>query len=237
MRQRTRRGWAVAALLISGSFVMTQAGVGAETINGYSIDALRGRYDISGIKLGMSFDQVAGAIKNSGFGMSDSHSNMTFTQDWSTLVDHEVAKRQSRAPHADNPAVLFLHLDGPRGQAIEVDFAASPQGQIVKRVRYSIPTSQITEDAFNKQAAEKWGASRRSSPLYCFEREPECGGGMSNYLPYVSSSANDMKIERANDGPTFHLTLHEGQYLMGLREKQLASAVEAGAPRDAKAGF
>ena len=210
------------------------------TVKAPALSDLYSRYDVAGVRLGMPAEDAQAILVRGGFSLRDPKYDRTSGCDWACSVDKAVASRQSRTTWRQSEDVKFIHMVGPRGQVVEVDFAPSPNGQIVQMVRYAIPRSQITLDSFKQQVSRKYGPLRGSLAkiLYCFDVEPECvdGSNSPNVFPSIAEIGKGLSITYT-PGYYYNFTLKEGSYLRDRRIKQLSQAVEALAPRDAQAAF
>lgn len=194
------------------------------------------RYDIAGIRLGMSIPEALAQAKQRQFSVFDSKSDIRTGCNFQCNVLKSAAARRGVNPKLPPEEMKFVHMTGPREQMLEIVFSPSPRGQIVSEVRYGIRGDQITEADFVKQADAKYAI--KYGLFYCFEQEPRCNRGVSSeyfYMPHVSRTGVTMSM--MPNGNYRLLSLSEGKLLQDARAKQIAAAIDAAAPMDAKPAF
>ena len=210
----------------------------AQSVRYPSNEALNSRFDVAGVRLGMLYSQALAELTKRGYShSSDPRFEEEQACDWNCTVSSALSPRNG-SPVSKGLGVSFIHLNGPDKQSVEVNFAPSPQGQVVTRVAYVIGGDRISETAFKAKANQKYGVGKKGDIWYCSIEEPDCEGGDNNgnLYPSVDRSAG-FRLSKPNPGGYHHLVLHEGQILKARRKKVLVDTIDRLTPQNAKPNF
>lgn len=213
------------------SFVFPSAVAVAAPLSLFTKDTVAQEFDITGVKLGMSPEEVEIRLKAAVFKTARSEPALD-PDSWQTAIDREIAKRRPSHIFKVTKIPTFSMAWGPRGERIEAWYARTPDGPRVSSVSMSIPTEQMTREMFVKGVLAKYGepTSRDFGRkfLYCSAGEQVC-----------RIEHNRRKAElTADTSYSFHkLTLSIGQEEKESLLARFSREVEALVPRDAKPVF
>ena len=145
---------------------------------------------------------------------------------WETKVQSEVAKRRPISVERSE-VPMFTMASGTRGEHIEVWYYAGPDGPEAGSIRYTMPTDQMTKDAFLEAVHQKYGEPS-AREVFCTPAETKCESFSSRRQTSMSFSS----------GYSFHtLYLATGVAAREQARDILAKTVEERAPKDARASF
>lgn len=183
--------------------------------------------DVAGVKLGMSPEQVRAALKAGGFTPRATDPDQS---SWSAMVADKLAERGVAV--TDRTKVpMFTMASGPQGEHVEVWYAATRQGAQVSSVKYLLPTNRMERAAFLTGVKNKYGqptTEDRVNSLYCSAGEQSCVTYQNKQLPHLMASVGYSNYE---------VFLRNGTKFSDDYRAEMASAIEAGAPKRAKATF
>ncbi|WP_370714763.1 hypothetical protein [Sphingomonas sp. IW22] len=186
-------------------------------------------FDIAGMKLDMTPEQIRAAMVKNGF---TPRKTDPVQAGYALSVRQEAAKRrQTSALGTDEEKVpMFTMAEGPQNEHIEVWYAATPDGARANQIKFQIPTSRMTSDAFLSSVQSRYGEATnpsRGSLLYCMKGERNCAyGNHTKPFLHATSSYTTQDIE-----------LRNGTEVSERRAAAFAAAVDAAAPANAKASF
>ncbi|MBD8546025.1 hypothetical protein [Sphingomonas sp. CFBP 8760] len=183
--------------------------------------------DVAGVTLGMTPDEARAALRKSGFAPNAKDPQQ---DGWSAIVSQRAAERiggnvdRSKVP-------MFTKVKGTQGETVEVWYAATREGPRASSIKYRMPTVRMERAAFLKGVADKYGNptfQEGARGLWCTKPEKVCASYASQQLP-------TLVIESSH---AFHeVDLTTGQRYRDEQKALTAAAVEASAPKDAKASF
>lgn len=209
-------------------------------ISAPSVEQLLAKYDIAGVRLGMTPDQARSALLTAGYTF-DEKTSQQFECGWDCALEKLVAQRQLRSPRTFSTKVVrWLGMQGPRGQFVEVSFSPTDRGQVATTVRYAIPISQISDQDFQRQMISKFGNPSINENArimaYCVPVEPHCynRSDIKNIFPSLGTWGG---LSYRREYRTYDLVLSEGTYLQNRRGERLAQIVDGLAPKNARAAF
>lgn len=183
--------------------------------------------DVAGVTLGMTPDDTRAALRKAGF-----TPNVEDPQQdgWSAVVSQRAAERiggkvdRSKVP-------MFTRAKGTQGETVEVWYAATREGPRASSIKYRMPTARMEKAAFLKGVAEKYGKptfQEGAKGLWCTKPEKVCASYANRQLPSLT----------VESGHAFHeVDLTMGQRYRDEQKALTAAAVEAAAPKDARASF
>lgn len=184
-------------------------------------------FDVAGVRLDMTPEQARTALKVAGFTPWETDP----TQDsWSSMVSRRRAERvggkvdERRIP-------MFTRASGPEGEQVEVWYVATAEGPRASSVEYRMPAGRMERAAFLSATAKKYGRPTTQDPvraLYCMKGEGSC-------VTYSNKALRHLQAEI--DYSAYIVTLREGGAFDADLKARMAAAVEAAAPRNAKASF
>jgi hypothetical protein len=187
--------------------------------------------DIAGVKLGMTPEQVRGALVRAGFTPRASDPDQ---DSWEARVAAEVAKRRPGTLSKAKKVPMFTMASGPRGEHVEIWYHAGPSGAVASSIKFQVPTDQMTAAAFYEGVLGKYGRPT-SRPygkdmLYCSpgEAAARCVTGGNKLKTYL----------QAESGYSFHsLYLAHGTEASDASKAAFQAEVERRAPKDARPSF
>jgi len=184
-------------------------------------------FDVAGVRLGMSPDEARAALRKAGFTPAIADPDQDA---WSAVVSQRAADRiggkvdQSKVP-------MFTRAKGLQGETVEAWYATTRDGAQVVEVKYQMPASRMDRTAFTRATVAKYSLptfEEGSKGIYCTKPETVCASYEKKALPYLLVEPGFASLE---------IELMVGQRYQEERKASLAAAVEAAAPRDAKASF
>jgi hypothetical protein len=144
-----------ATLLMSGAAV---AGTTTTPSSVSSIpDGRVARFDVAGVRLGMTPDQAQRAMAAAGYRLDHWARGASFEQ----RVAAEVARRRPASAGKTAPAEvtpISLWGDGPNGEKLWIKFQPLATGSIVKFVQITTNPRRSTTEAVQAQVWQKYGA-------------------------------------------------------------------------------
>ncbi len=184
-------------------------------------------FDVAGVKLGMTPEEARRALTSAGFVPPATDP----TQDaWSAVVSRRVVERiGGKVNGAKIP--MFTRARGLQGETVEVWYAATKDGARVSSIDLRMPTRRMERAAFTASVMDKYGrptVNESARVLYCTKGEDSCLTYQNKLLPYLSVESS--------------YALHSVKLAEGRRygedlKASTAAAVEAAAPKNAKASF
>ena len=128
-------------------------------------------FDIAGVRLGMTPDQVKAAIAVAGYTIKNMGEQNSF--------DTAVRSMVSTGPNLTRINVpIFINASGKNQQELSVEFLALPEGPRVHRIEYQMNSMDMTEEAFGAQIFRKYGdtatTDEGSSRKWCTANNVEC---------------------------------------------------------------
>jgi hypothetical protein len=183
--------------------------------------------DVGGVTLGMTPDQARAALRDAGI-VPNAEDPM---QDaWSAVVSQRAAERMGgTVDHLKVP--MFTRAKGAQGETVEVWYAATREGPRASSVKYQMPTARMGKAAFLTGVAKKYGRptfQEAAKGIWCSKPEKVCASYVNQQLPTLI-------VESSH---TFHeVDLTIGRLYRDEQKASTAAAVEATAPKDAKASF
>ena len=184
-------------------------------------------FDVAGVRLGMTPEQTRAALKATGFAPQATDP----TQDsWGSMVSRRRAERiGGKVDETKIP--MFTRAGGPQGEQVEVWYAATEDGARATSIEYTVPTKRMERATFASGVSAKYGrptVQEAARSLYCTKGEGSCQTYQNKALPHLQTEI---------DYSVYAVKLTEGgAYDRDLRAR-MAAAIEAAAPRDAKASF
>lgn len=186
-----------------------------------------GTFDVAGVKLGMTPEETRAALKAGGFTPQATDP----TQDsWTSVVSRRIAERiPGKVDEAKVP--MFTRAGGAQGEQVEVWYTATPEGARATSIEYTMPTNRMERAAFVAGVSAKYGRPTTEDPvhgLYCTRGESSCVTYGNRVLPHLLTESS--------------YSVHSIKLMEGMRygdelKARSAAAVEAAAPRNAKASF
>lgn len=189
--------------------------------------------NVAGVKLGMTADQARDKLRSLGFTpRGDDSSQDAFAE----LVRRGAEKRRGEASSpsgAQQTVASKTVVDGSQGERIEVWYASLRTEPVVNQVIYTIPAERMSAEIFAVGIKVKYGKATAGSPrnaLFCTAGETACRNYSSPLLPY-------MEVQIGSATATHRIELSSGQQVTEQRQSELAAAIEAAAPANAKPSF
>lgn len=184
-------------------------------------------FAVAGVSLGMSPAEARAALTKAGF---TPQAEDPMQDAWSAVVSQRAAERVGgRVEQAKVP--MFTVAEGSQGERVEVWYAATETGAKAASVKYLMPTNRMERAAFKSSATAKYGRPTFEDPtraLYCTKGEQTCTSWQNQELPYLSVESSFANHE---------IDLLQGQRYGAEMKMRMAAAVEAAAPKNAKASF
>jgi len=184
-------------------------------------------FDVAGVRLGMTPEEARAALRKGGLVPAAEDPQQDAFR---AVVSQRAAERG--AAGADRATVpMFTMARGAQGETVEVWYAAARDGARVTQVKYLMPTNRMEAAAFSKTVEAKYGRPtfrEGAHGFYCTKPERVCAGYATKVLPYLVAD-----IGSAHHG----LDLQMGEGYRAELKAETAAAVEAAAPKNAKASF
>ena len=184
-------------------------------------------FDVAGVRLGMTPEEARAALRTAGFVPPATDP----TQDsWSSTLSRRRAERLGGKVDESRVA-MFTRAASPQGEQVEVWYAATAEGARASSVEYRMPTGRMERTAFVSATSAKYGRPTTQDPvrnLYCTKGEGSCVTHSNKALPHLQTEI---------DYSAYVVTLREGGAYDADLKARMAAAVEAVAPRNAKASF
>lgn len=185
-------------------------------------------FDVAGVRLGMTPDEARAGLRRAGFVPKAQDPEQ---DSFASVVSQRAVERIGGS--ADRTKVpMFTTAKGSQGESVEVWYAATRDGARATEVKYVMPADRMTGSAFSQGVVAKYGKptfAQGSQSIYCTKPEKVCASYASLQLPYLTAEPNpssnhvvDLRMGRRYDD--------------GLKAER-AAAVEATAPKNAKASF
>ncbi|MEH3036158.1 MAG: hypothetical protein PGN23_06660 [Sphingomonas adhaesiva] len=184
-------------------------------------------FDVAGVRLGMTPEEARAALRKGGLVPAAEDPQQDA---FGAVVSRRAAERGGAG--ADRGTVpMFTMARGVQGETVEVWYAAARDGARVTQVKYLMPTNRMEAAAFSRSVEAKYGRPtfrQGAQGFYCTKPERVCAGYASKVLPYLV----------ADTGSVHHgLDLQMGEEYRAELKAETAAAVEAAAPKNAKASF
>lgn len=184
-------------------------------------------FDVAGVRLGMTPEETRAALRKGGFVPASEDPNQDA---WSAVVSQRVADRMGGK--VDTSKVpMFTRAKGPQGETVEAWYAATRDGAQVVEVKYLMPASRIERTAFTNATMAKYGKptfEEGAKAIYCTKPEKVCASYVNKVLPYLIVEPGFA---------IFEIDLEVGQQHQEALKADKVTAVEAAAPKNAKASF
>ena len=184
-------------------------------------------FDVAGVKLGMTPEETRTALKGAGF---SPQATDPMQDAWSAVVSGRAAERIGGKVE-DGKVPMFTRASGPQGETVEIWYAATPEGARATSIEYMMPTKRMERAAFAAGIAVKYGrptVEETARGLYCTKGEGSC-------LTYQNKALPHLLTESSYSVHSVKLT--EGEQYRNELKSRTAAAVEAAAPKNAKASF
>ncbi len=185
------------------------------------------KFDVAGVKLEMTPDQVREALRAKGF---TPRATDPTQQDWTARVSEAVANRRGGTRTAGKTP-NFTMASGSQGEHIEVWYAVTPTGPVAASVKYLMPTNRMTRAAFIQSIRSRYGRSTTSDPiraLYCGKADGKCVAWENPVDPRLA-----VELDYSN----YEINLRQGSKFSSRLNADMTAAIEKAAPKDAKASF
>jgi len=184
-------------------------------------------FDVAGARLGMSPEEARTALKAAGFSAPATDP----TQDsWSSMVSRRRAERIGGKVD-ETKIAMFTRAGGPQGEQVEVWYAATEDGARATSIEYTVPTKRMERATFTSGVSAKYGrptVQEAARSLYCTKGEGSCQTYQNKALPHLQTEIDySVYVVKLTEGGTYDRDL----------KARMAAAIEAAAPRDAKASF
>lgn len=128
--------------------------LGLQTFGSSASAADPAKFDVAGIRLGDTPQQVKTALMQAGYKITEVREAQSFSQ----RVTAEIANRKGKTlPSLKDAAVSVIIASGPHQERADVQFLQLAGGDSVSRVSIAIPGTSMTEAAMQKQLATKYG--------------------------------------------------------------------------------
>ncbi|MEC7819214.1 MAG: hypothetical protein VX454_11205 [Pseudomonadota bacterium] len=185
-------------------------------------------FDVSGVTLGMTHEQVVTALQEKGFSISSTSEQA----DWETLLVAE-AKKRGYEGNSGGRIAGMTRARGPQDESIDVWYAATPQGARVANINYHAKPERITREAFLSGLQSKYGIATTDNgarKIYCTMGEKKCTPLFgSDRLPHLKVQMDPALL--------YSIDLSEGREAKSRRRAQFATALEAYAPKSSRTTF
>jgi hypothetical protein len=183
------------------------------------------RFDVAGVRLGMTPAEVREALVAKGYSLSDDH----MYRSWEARVAEEAGK-YANTPKISTRAVGSTSAEGPEYQRVEVSYEVSPRGSLVSRVVYSRPGSQ---GDIRPMVIQKYGPASNVGVMslgYLSSKDDQ--------KPYFmgDSSLPSLYVYHSNTGRS-SINLDYGQIARLRHEAEFAAAVKVIAPKYGEPSF
>ena len=185
-------------------------------------------FDVAGVKLGMTHDQVVSALNEKGFSVSSTSEQ----KDWEAQLADEMKKRGYEG-NSNGRVAGMTRAKGPQDESIDVWYAATPEGARVANINYHARPARITGDAFRSGLRSKYGEATTdhgARKIYCTTGEEKC-------LPLFGSKELPHLKVQMDSALLYSIDLVEGREAGSRRRAQFASALEARAPKSSQTTF
>ena len=149
-------------------------------------------FDVAGVRLGMSPDEVAAALGASGFTMKSAGRQPSY--------DSAVRERWNSAGRTGTGPALFIAAGSSwerPGQEVQIKYTALPQGPRVDWVAYSGDAQRMSAEAFEDQLRRKYGDpvnGDADEQRWCTLKAPECEDPRQADYPAMEASAQYRRI-------------------------------------------
>ena len=185
--------------------------------------------DVAGIRIGMTAEQAAAAAGRSGYHRTDTGNQ----QSWASKVRRQEETRGlPKLYPAQNAEVLGSEKYERTGsQNLVVEYTATPRGQFVYSVRYSVKMAETPWDTMRAQTRAKYGRpgySTANSLVFCLPGETKCDSFGLYVLPSV--------VLEMLPGSSW-LTLSQGSRYRDAYQAAVNAEVERLHPRNGRPAF
>lgn len=194
-------------------------------------------FDVAGVKLEASPDEVKTALKRAGYVIDYVGGAETLEQQ----ARFEADRRLGRKPQfPKNAGVSSINAHGPHQEQAIVGFIQQPSGSAVSSVAIEVPASAMSPDAFKNQVLAKYGKPdasqfQGSQMTWCAaEVRAVCGrsfvasGHLDTDYPSLRASSG------ANGG---NINLAIGQLAFDQADRDKEAAIERLAPKTSQGAF
>src|SRR5690242_168330 len=192
-------------------------------------------FDVAGVRLGASPDDVKAAPKRAGYVVTYVATEQTLQQQ----AQFEADRRLGRSVRWPKEAGMdTIHASGPHQESAIVDFIQHPGGSAVSSVTVQVPGSAMTGDALRAQAMAKYGKpdashSQGTEMVWCAaDALAVCG---KSFVPsgHYDTDYPKLSIGTGANGGTIDLKI--GQFALDQAKKDKDAAVERLAPKTSQA--
>ena len=185
-------------------------------------------FDVAGVKLGMTHDQVVTALEEKGFSISSTSEQ----KDWDAQLADEMKKR-GYDESSNGRVAGMTRVKGSQDESIDVWYAATPEGARVANINYHAKPERITADAFRAGLRSKYGEATTDNgarKIYCTLGEKTCNPLFGpKELPHLKVQMDPALL--------YSIDLIEGREARSRRRAQFSSALEARAPKSSQTTF
>ena len=188
-------------------------------------------WKIAGVGLGMTPAQVARAVKEDGWRLTQRSQGLS----WDGHVAHQAPRRSSGKKIPAAPQVIEREDYEWGDEQMRVTYQAGRSGPYVSQVDYSIGSEAIETDKLRSVVLAKYGKPSlrwESELLYCAAGEPQCsrtGSLVTNQLPNLTVYLWGL--------PRHYLHLRQGQRADKAYDAAIRAEAERLYPRANKTTF
>jgi hypothetical protein len=191
-------------------------------------------FDIAGVRLGDTPQQVRAALAKTGYVIRGG-SIPSDQPGFEDRVLAAIARRQGvKAPEPKSNVAGKFTADGPNAAFMEIFFAATRAGAVVSEVRWQLPQAAMTGQAFLAQTVSKYGPVGQSNNgvqhLWCEAANARCADWETAYQTAPSLRAN-------TDGQSNYLNLLQGTNAENAQQGAIVAEVDRRSPKLGKAAF
>ena len=185
-------------------------------------------FDVAGVKLGMTHDEVVTALEEKAFSIRSTSEQ----KDWDARLSDEMERRGYQG-NSEGRIVGMIRAKGPQDESIDVWYAATPEGARVASVSYSAKPDRITRDAFLAGLKSKYGDATTDNgarKIYCTIGEEKC-------TPLFGSDQLPNLRVQMDSALLYSIDLSEGREAKSRRRAEFTTALESLAPKSSQTTF
>lgn len=185
-------------------------------------------FDVAGVKLGMTHDEVVTALEEKTFSIRSTSEQ----KDWDARLSDEMERRGYKG-NSEGRIAGMTYARGPHDERVEVWYAATPQGARVASIRYSAEPDRITRDTFLAGLLSKYGEATTDNgarKIYCTIGEKKC-------TPLFGSDQLPTLRVQMDSALLYSIDLSEGREAKSRRRAEFTTALESLAPKSSQTTF
>jgi len=194
-------------------------------------------FDVAGVKLEASPDEVRAALKRAGYVIDYVGETETLEQQ----ARFEADRRLGRKPQFTKSAgVASINAHGPHQEQAIIGFIQQPKGSAVSSVAIQVPASAMSSDAFKSQVLAKYGKPdasqfQGSHLTWCAAEVRAVCGRSFVAAGHLDTDYPSLRISSGANGGNIDLAIGQLAFDQAARDKE--AAIERLAPKTAQGAF